>query len=133
MHTVLERAGGAIPRLFVLVAVAACTWPAAAKADYVEAVPRKAVMASWYGHEFSGRRTASGTRFDPQELTAAHKTLPLGTRIRVTNPRTGASVLVTVTDRGPFCGRRELDLSKAAAREVGILSRGVASVLIEVL
>jgi rare lipoprotein A (peptidoglycan hydrolase) len=133
MQTVLNRAGGAIPRLFVFVAIGTALWSGPARADYADNFPRKAVMASWYGHEFSGRRTASGSRFDPHELTAAHKTLPLGTRIRVTNPRTGATVLVTVTDRGPFCGRRELDLSKAAAREVGILSRGVASVLIEVL
>jgi rare lipoprotein A len=105
----------------------------AARADFVGSMPGRTVMASWYGQEFSGRRTASGTPFDPRGLTAAHKTLPLGTLIRVTNPRTGASVLVTVTDRGPFIGRRELDLSKAAAREVGILTRGVASVLLEVL
>jgi rare lipoprotein A len=104
-----------------------------ARADFVGNLPRRTVMASWYGQEFSGRRTASGMPFDPRGMTAAHKTLPLGTLIRVTNPRTGASVLVTVTDRGPFIGRRELDLSKAAAREVGILTRGVASVLLEVL
>jgi rare lipoprotein A len=104
-----------------------------AKADLVASPKPKTVQASWYGQEFSGRRTASGERFDPRGLTAAHRTLPLGTKIRVTNPRTGAQVLVTVTDRGPFVRRRELDLSKAAAREVGILARGVASVVIEVL
>ena len=64
---------------------------------------------------------------------ARHKTLPLGTTVRVTNPRTGASVLVTITDRGPYRGRREIDLSRAAAREVGILSSGVAKLLLEVL
>jgi rare lipoprotein A len=133
MQAVLRRAGGAIPRLFVLVAVAAGLYAPSARADFVGNMPRRTVTASWYGQEFSGRRTASGAPFDPRGLTAAHKTLPLGTLIRVTNPRTGASVLVTVTDRGPFIGRRELDLSKAAAREVGILTRGVASVLIEVL
>ena len=133
MQTVLNRAGGAIPRLFALAVIGVSFCAGQARADYVGSFPRKAVIASWYGQEFSGRRTASGTRFDPQELTAAHRTLPLGTRIRVTNPRTGAAVLVTVTDRGPYCGRREIDLSRAAAREVGILSRGVASVLIEVL
>jgi rare lipoprotein A len=133
MQAVLRRAGGAIPRLFVLVAVAAGLYAPSAWADFVGNMPRRTVTASWYGQEFSGRRTASGAPFDPRGLTAAHKTLPLGTLIRVTNPRTGASVLVTVTDRGPFIGRRELDLSKAAAREVGILTCGVASVLIEVL
>ena len=134
MTTVLRRAGGAIPRLFVLMAgVVAAFGVTQARADYVGSMPRKAVTASWYGQEFSGRRTASGERFDPRALTCAHKTLPLGTKIRVTNPRTGAQVLVTVTDRGPYRGRRELDLSRAAAREVGILGCGVARVLIEVL
>ena len=133
MQTVLGRAGGALPRLFafsvaVTVIAASPVW-----ADFTGSLSPKTVTASWYGQEFSGRRTASGSRFDPRGLTAAHKTLPLGTRIRVTNPRTGASVLVTVTDRGPYCGRRELDLSKAAAREVGILSSGVAAVVLEVL
>ncbi len=132
MQAVLRRAGGAIPRLFVLVVAVAGLYVRPALAD-LASVPRRRVMASWYGSEFSGRRTASGAPYDPKGLTAAHKTLPLGTLIRVTNPRTGASVLVTVTDRGPFIRSRELDLSRAAAREVGILSSGVASVLIEVL
>jgi rare lipoprotein A len=133
MQAVLKRAGGAIPRLFALMVAVGAFYALPARADFVGNMPRRTVMASWYGQEFSGRRTASGTPFDPGGMTAAHKTLPLGTLIRVTNPRTGASVLVTVTDRGPFIGRRELDLSKAAAREVGILTRGVASVLLEVL
>jgi len=133
MQTVLNRAGGAIPRLFVFLAAAGVTLAAPAYADFGGNLPARTVTASWYGGEFSGRMTASGSRFDPRGLTAAHRTLPFGTKIRVTNPRTGASVLVTVTDRGPYCGRRELDLSKAAAREVGILMRGVAPVVVEVL
>jgi rare lipoprotein A len=133
MQAELVRAGGAIPRLFVLVGVLAGFYATPAAADFVGQTPKKTVVASWYGEQFSGRKTASGVRFDPRGLTAAHKTLPLGTRIRVTNPRTGASVLVTVNDRGPYIGRRELDLSRAAAREVGILTRGVAPVLIEIL
>ena len=133
MQTVLNRAGGAIPRLFVFLAAAGVSLAAPAYADFAGSLPGRTVTASWYGEQFSGRMTASGSRFDPRGLTAAHRTLPLGTKIRVTNPRTGASVLVTVTDRGPYCGRRELDLSKAAAREVGILMRGVAPVVVEVL
>jgi rare lipoprotein A (peptidoglycan hydrolase) len=133
MQTVLTRAGGAIPRLFAFATIVAL-WPApAARADFVGGVTKRTVLASWYGPGFAGRPTASGVRFDPRNLTAAHKTLPLGTKLRVTNPRTGASVLVTVNDRGPYCGRRELDLSRAAAREVGILAPGVATVQIEVL
>ncbi len=133
MQTGLARAGGAIPRLFVLTSMILGGSSSLAWADFVGGPRPKTVTASWYGQEFSGRRTANGDRYDPRALTAAHKTLPLGTKIRVTNPRTGAQVLVTVTDRGPYVGRRELDLSKAAAREVGILSSGVASVVIEVL
>jgi len=133
MQTVLKGAGGAIPRLFVYLAAAGAMVAVPAYADFGGSMPAKTVTASWYGEQFSGRMTASGSRFDPRGLTAAHRTLPLGTKIRVTNPRTGASVLVTVTDRGPYCGRRELDLSKAAAREVGILLRGVAPVVVEVL
>jgi rare lipoprotein A len=133
MRTALNRAGGAIPRLFVYSAAAVGLVATSAHADFVGHPSPKKVMASWYGPGFSGRKTASGERFDPRGLTAAHKTLPLGTKIRVTNPRTGASVLLTVTDRGPYVGRRELDLSRAAAREVGILGSGVAPVLLEVL
>src|SRR5690349_5668375 len=116
MQAVLRRAGGAIPRLFALMVAVTGVYVRPAHADFDDHVPRRTVVASWYGQEFSGRRMASGAVYDPRGLTAAHKTLPLGTLIRVTNPRTGASVLVTVTDRGPFVGRRELDLSKAAAR-----------------
>jgi rare lipoprotein A len=133
MQTALNRAGGAIPRLFVFLAAAGAFMAAPARADFGGSIPARTVQASWYGAEFAGRMTASGSRFDPRGLTAAHRTLPLGTKIRVTNPRTGASVLVTVTDRGPYCGRRELELSQAAAREVGILMRGVAPVVVEVL
>ena len=133
MQTGFKGAGGAIPRLFALTTMLVGATAVPVHADFVESPKPKTVTASWYGQEFSGRKTANGERYDPRGLTAAHKTLPLGTKIRVTNPRTGAQVLVTVTDRGPYVGRRELDLSKAAAREVGILSRGVASVVIEVL
>jgi rare lipoprotein A len=134
MQTVLDRAGGAIPRLFAFLMAGLIGLVAVpARADFIGQMPRKTVVASWYGEQFSGRKTASGDRFDPKRLTAAHKTLPLGTRVRVTNPRTGASVVVKINDRGPYVGRREIDLSHAAAREVGILNRGVAPVLLEVL
>src|SRR5689334_15591622 len=101
MQTVLNRAGGAIPRLFVYLAAAGVMLAGTAYADFGGSLATRTVNASWYGEQFSGRMTASGTPFDPRGLTAAHRTLPLGTKIRVTNPRTGASVLVTVTDRGP--------------------------------
>lgn len=89
--------------------------------------------ASWYGHEFASRRTASGARFDPSRLTGAHRTLPLGARVRVTNLHNGRSVLITINDRGPFYLKRDIDLSLGAARAIGMVERGVARVRIEVL
>ena len=91
-------------------------------------------MASWYGPGFHGRTTANGEKFDMYELTAAHKTLPFGTRVVVHNPRTGKEVVVRINDRGPFAKDRVIDLSKAAANALGFKSRGQdAVVLREVL
>ena len=87
--------------------------------------------ASWYGEQFHGRKTASGTTFDSNGKTAAHRKLPFGTKLRVTNKRTGKSVVVTVTDRGPYSHNRELDLSKGAADQIGLTRAGVAKVKIE--
>ena len=91
------------------------------------------VVASWYGASFHGRRTASGQLFDQERLTAAHKTLPFGTKLRVTNLRNGRSVLVTVNDRGPYVRNRQLDVSLGAARRLGIVRPWTAPVLIEQL
>ena len=77
--------------------------------------------ASWYALT---SKTASGERMNPAKLTAAHKTLPFGTKLRVTNPKNGKSVVVRINDRGPFIRGRVLDLSKAAAQRIGIISRG---------
>ena len=81
-------------------------------------------IASYYGRRFHGRRTANGERFDMNALTAAHKTLPFGTRVEVTNPRTGKAVTVRINDRGPFTPGRTIDLSRAAAERIGIVARG---------
>lgn len=89
--------------------------------------------ASWYGPGFHGRRTANGERFNQNAMTAAHRTLPFGTRIRVTNLRNNRQVIVRVNDRGPFTGGRILDLSAGAARAIGLKSAGVGPVRIEVL
>jgi rare lipoprotein A len=80
------------------------------------------------GEEESGHITASGERFDPHALTAASKTLPLGSKVEVTNPKTGKSVTVRINDRGPYVHGRSLDLSKRAAEEIGITDKGVARV-----
>jgi rare lipoprotein A len=90
-------------------------------------------LASWYGPGFHGRLAADGSRFNQHSLTAAHKTLPFGTKLKVTNQRTGQSCVVKVTDRGPFVGHRVIDLSKGAAAAIGMLGSGVAKVRLEVL
>jgi peptidoglycan lytic transglycosylase len=87
-------------------------------------------MASFYGNE-SGSKTASGARFNQNAMTAAHKTLPFGTKLRVTHG--GQSVVVTINDRGPFIKGRVLDLSTGAARAIGLTSRGVGRVTAEVV
>ena len=78
----------------------------------------------WYGPGFHGKRTANGERFNTNDLTAAHKTLPFGTKVRVTNERTGHPVVVRINDRGPYAHGRVIDLSKAAAETVGISGLG---------
>jgi rare lipoprotein A len=89
--------------------------------------------ASFYGRELAGNRTASGERFNPQALTAAHRTLPLGSKLKVTNKSNGKSVVVRINDRGPFHGRRVLDVSLAAAHQIGMYRAGKATVRMELL
>lgn len=88
-------------------------------------------VASWYGDDWQGRMMASGKPFDDRKLTAAHRTLPLNTRVRVTNLKTGLSVEVTITDRGPYTDGRLIDLSKAAAKKLGMVKEGLVPVRIE--
>jgi rare lipoprotein A len=91
--------------------------------------------ASWYGSPHQGRKTASGERFSRGQLTAAHRSLPLGTHVQVTNLRTGQHVVVRINDRGPHRGgkRRIIDLSEEAARRVGLLARGTERVRVVVV
>lgn len=89
--------------------------------------------ASWYGHKFHGKKTASGERFNKQSFTGAHKQLPFGTIIRVTNLRNGKDVYVRINDRGPFVTGRIVDISRAAAEAIGFRKRGVAKVRVEVV
>lgn len=85
-------------------------------------------VASWYGPGFAGRLTANGERFNPKVLTAAHKKLPFGSLVRVVNQDNGREVIVRINDRGPFVRRRVIDLSRAAAEEIGMVGPGVAPV-----
>jgi rare lipoprotein A len=100
--------------------------PEAADAWYLERG-----TASWYGEPFHGLETASGDVFDMNQLTAAHRELPFGAEVRVIHLRTGAAVTVVINDRGPCIDGRDIDLSKAAANELGIVDEGLAPVLIE--
>ena len=86
--------------------------------------------ASWYGLGFHGRQTASGEKFDMHAYTAAHPTLPFGTRVLVRNPSNGRSVIVRINDRGPYSGGRIIDVSFAAARALGIVSLGTRNVVL---
>jgi len=87
--------------------------------------------ASFYGDELTGQKTASGAKYDPDAMTAAHPTLPLGTAVTVTDPATDKQVEVEINDRGPFTKGRDIDLSKGAAEKLGIAGKGVADVKIE--
>ncbi|KTD99790.1 MULTISPECIES: septal ring lytic transglycosylase RlpA family protein [unclassified Sphingopyxis] len=90
-------------------------------------------VASYYGNELAGNRTASGERFDPGQLTAAHRSLPFGSMVRVTNTSNGDSVVVRINDRGPFSRGRVIDVSHAAAREIGMQRSGTARVKLALL
>jgi rare lipoprotein A len=107
--------------------------PAATPSMELNFEPIAGGIASYYGRHLAGARTASGQRFDPDALTCAHRTLPFGTQIQVTNPANGESVIVTVNDRGPFHGNRVIDLSDAAAEEIGLLGKGSGKVQLAVL
>ena len=89
--------------------------------------------SSWYGKRFHGRKTASGERFDMNALTAAHRSLPLHTYVKVTVLETGAQVIARINDRGPYAKDRIIDLSQGAARALGLLQKGLAEVLVEPL
>jgi rare lipoprotein A len=99
-------------------------------AEHKEAHPASSGVASFYSE---GQETANGEQFNPNELTAAHPTLPFGTRLRVTNVSTGRSVTVRVNDRGPFVHGRVVDVSYSAARQLGMLHAGVANVKLDVV
>ena len=114
----------------VLLVVAGCS-----RIPRPEALPHsyETGKASYYGKEFEGRKTASGERYDGDELTAAHRTLPFGTRVRVVNLTNDKSVEVVINDRGPHAKGRIVDLSRKAAKEIDMIGAGVVRVRLEVL
>jgi rare lipoprotein A len=90
-------------------------------------------VASWYGAKFHGRTTASGEPYDMTDMTAAHPSLPFGTKVRVTNLENGRSVVLRINDRGPFAERRIIDVSREAAERLGFLGAGLARVRVEII
>jgi len=127
-----NRAGRPLRRLPVL-ALALLVTGCAASLPKPDVVVVRTGVASYYGAEFAGRATACGERYDPGALTAAHRSLPFGTRLRVTNLDNGRSVVVRVNDRGPARSDRILDVSYRAAERLGFESAGLAHVRIEPL
>ena len=106
---------------------------AAPEAPALSFTPAGSGVASWYGAAHAGKRTASGERFDPAALTAAHRTLPFGSKVRVTHEGSGRSVVVTINDRGPFSHGRIIDVSEGAAKELGLVRAGSGKVRLELV
>ena len=123
--------GAAVGIVLALVALAALFLPKTeAEAQRLPAFVQRG-LASWYGPGFHGRKTASGEAYDPNDLTAAHRKLPLGTTATVTNLENGKKVEVEINDRGPYAGGRVIDLSKAAAERLDMKDDGTAPVRVE--
>jgi rare lipoprotein A len=129
-----ERPASATPMIHdVTPAEIVTTVPAPRTTVYTRFTRIKSGLASWYGSVLQGHLTASGRRFDMNELTAAHRTLPFGSKVKVTDLRNKRSVIVTITDRGELYPGREIDLSLGAARELRMVKMGVDPVRLELL
>lgn len=118
-------------RIFLILVMYCFVSPFTACASYHIYPEGDYVIASWYGQEFHGRATSSGEPFDMYSYTCAHREYPFGTRLKVTHASNGKSVNCLVNDRGPFINGRDIDLSYAAAKEIGLLEPGISTVLIE--
>jgi rare lipoprotein A len=129
----IKRISSGIPACLILSLLAACSLPVAKTEVTAPARPTQTGVASWYGPGFHGKLTASGSVYDQHDLTAAHQTLPLGTRVMVVNVKNGRSTEVTINDRGPFAKGRIIDLSYAAAQSLGMVGSGTVPVRIEVI
>ncbi len=119
--------------LLIVSALGACATPVRPRAVPVAIGHEESGLASWYGHPYHGRRTASGEVYDMGQMTAAHRTMPFGTWVRVSSVATGRSVEVRINDRGPFEKGRIIDLSYAAARVLGAVGPGIIPVRLRVI
>ena len=133
MKNILARASALVPLLFI----AACNTTASNDPTVTGSISQSGIetgaliqrgAASWYGPGFHGRRTASGEAFNSSAMTAAHRSLPFGTRLRVVNEENGRSVVVRVNDRGPFARQRVIDLARGPAQALGLTSTGTGYV-----
>ena len=107
--------------------------PSLVETSAISYIDKGYMTASWYGPRFQGRETANGEIYDQASFTAAHKVLKFGTMLRITNPRNDQSVIVRINDRGPYIGGRQLDLSKAAALQLGMMMRWIVKVKVDEL
>ena len=117
--------------LAIALAVAACGGQPEKKPKRVAVAGVQMGKASWYGGKWHGGPTASGERYNKRSMTAAHRSLPFGTRVRVTNLRNGKSVVVRINNRGPYTKGRIIDMSEAAAEKLGMIKAGVVPVKVE--
>ena len=124
-----------IAALVVLILVISGAWVGCASSSYArtEYLDYQEGVASWYGPKFHGRLTANGERYDMDGVSAAHLTFKFGTLVKVTDLETGRAIIVRINDRGPYVKGRIIDLSREAARRLGILEKGIAKVRVEVL
>lgn len=132
MRVTLLHAVSRIGLLALALAAVSCATTGPMRATSPPVEPQMGV-ASYYAGRWHGRRTASGERFDMHEMTAAHRTLPFGTRVRVTNLKNGREVVVRINDRGPWRKKRVIDVSYAAARKLGMVGPGIARVRLDVV
>ena len=130
MKKILLRSAMVAPLLLAgaCVSTAEKTHPPGADPVATSSIAPKKLQAGYASYYRHGRRTANGESFDPEGMTAAHRTLPFGTKVRVVHPGTGREVVVRINDRGPFTGGRVIDLAQGAARHLGLLRSGVARV-----
>ncbi len=128
MGTSIRKIAGRVALAAMFASACATSHASAPSASETPAFEPTVGHASYYSDAFTGRRTASGEAYDPDEFTGAHRTLPFGTQVRVTDRTSGRSVVVRINDRGPWGKGRVIDVSRAAARELGLIRRGIGQV-----
>jgi rare lipoprotein A len=132
-YTITTYLGRGLQVLMLGAALVACAPGVQPQTSLAQTLTTPEGIASWYGAEFAGRPTSNGEIYDPSQMTAAHRTLPFGTFIKVINIKNGLNVVVRVNDRGPFAKGRIIDVSRAAAEILGMIGPGIAQVRLELI